>query len=211
MSGNWTPTPQNISTATNMAMITQNISVSSSNSTIIYYTMVNTYDGSTPTDPREPSSSDNDGSIIGTFQLYAIDGQNKQSKLRFRGYNNGVAGPSSIAYYYSIDASTLPWWIAISGSANQSWTTSPQNVYVSCNKADIIYYTMVNTYDGSDPVEPPVPTVEHNNGSISGSSGVFQIYASSGQYKRMRVRFRGYNSVGYGGATGSVQYSIDLR
>jgi hypothetical protein len=94
-SGSWTSSPQNLS-------------ISSSNSTIIYYTMVNTSDGNIPEDPREPTSSDNDGSVpvsggAGTFQLYATTGQNKQSKLRFKGYNSAGAGPASVVYSYTIN------------------------------------------------------------------------------------------------------------
>lgn len=99
-SGSWTTTPQYLS-------------ISSSGATRIYYTMVNTIDGTTPEEPREPTSSDNDGSFAvsggaGTFQLYATAGQYKQSKLRLRGYNNAGAGPASETYSYSINLNSGP-------------------------------------------------------------------------------------------------------
>jgi alpha-tubulin suppressor-like RCC1 family protein len=94
-SGSWTTTPQNLA-------------VSSSGATAIYYTMVNTTDGSVPVDPREPTLTDNDGSFtssggVGTLQLHGSAGQYKRSKLRFRGYSSAVAGPTSVVYSYSID------------------------------------------------------------------------------------------------------------
>ena len=111
-SGNWTTTPQNLA-------------ISSTNATAIYYTMVITTDGTTPADPREPTSTDNDGSVpvsgnAGAFQLYATAGQNKQTKLRFKGYNSAGAGPASVVYSYNINlsgTSPLPTWTKTYGGA----------------------------------------------------------------------------------------------
>jgi len=181
--------------------------------------MVNTYDGSTPADPREPTSSDNDGSITvsggsGTIQLYATAGQNKRSKLRFRGYNNAGAGAASGVYSYSINLSSAPTPGPISVTPSSgSWTSSPQNLSVSSNNATAIYYTMVNTYDGSTPADPREPTSSDNDGSISvsGGEGTFLLYAIEGENKRSKLRFLGYNSSGAGSASGVYSYSINLR
>jgi len=204
-SGSWTTTPQNLA-------------VSSSGSTIIYYTMVNTTDTTTPADPRDPTSTDNDGSITvsggsGTFQLYGSAGFQKRSKLKFRGYNSAGAGPVSSVYSYSIDLRSSPVPGAISVSpASGSWTTTPQNLSVSSSNSTIIYYTMVNTTDGSTPADPREPTSSDNDGSItvSGGSGTFQLYGAAGLQKQSKLKFRGYNSAGAGPASGVYSYSIDL-
>ena len=91
-----------------------------------------------------------------------------------------------------------------------SWTSSPQNVSVSSSNASSIYYTIRWTTDGATPAEPPEPTSSVNDGSISGSSGIFQVYANAGQNKKLKVRFRGTNSGGYGTSTGSYLYTINL-
>ncbi len=199
-SGSWTSSPQNIS-------------VGSSGATTIYYRMVNTYDGSTPSDPDAPSPSSNDGSISGasgTFQLYASSDQHKRTKLRFIGCNSAGCGPASGSYSYSIDLRTVPGSVAVSPSSG-SWTSSPQNISVGSSGATTIYYRMVNTYDGSAPSDPDAPSPSSNDGSISGASGTFQLYASSDQHKRTKLRFIGCNSAGCGPASGSYSYSIDLR
>uniref|UniRef100_UPI003593FC1D M23 family metallopeptidase n=1 Tax=Desulfococcus sp. TaxID=2025834 RepID=UPI003593FC1D len=91
-----------------------------------------------------------------------------------------------------------------------TWTSSPRNVSVSSTNASRIYYTIRTTTDGTTPVDPPVPTSSANDGYITGSSGTFQVYASAGQNKKLKVRFRGYNNGGYGATTGSYAYSINL-
>ncbi len=204
-SGSWNSSPQNLA-------------VSSSNATTIHYTMVNTYDGSTPEDPREPTSSDNDGSITvssgaGTFELYASAGEYKQSKVRFRGYNSAGAGAASEVYSYTINLSTVPGSISVNPSSG-NWTSTPQNLSVSSSNSMIIYYTMVNTYDGSTPADPREPTSSDNDGfiiNLSDGVGTFQLYATTCQVKQSKLRFRGYNSAGAAGvASGVYSYSINL-
>ena len=81
--------------------------------------MVNTYDGSTPKDPRNPTASDNDGHInlsfydsnkdfdtlygYGALDLWGNNGKFKRTKLRLRAYNSVGAGPVSGVYSYNID------------------------------------------------------------------------------------------------------------
>jgi len=204
------------------------------NGTSIYFTMVNTYDGSTPADPREPTSSDNDGSVYdvveyvdgsgisgkvrGFLDLYANAGQYKRGKLRFRCYNSagvGIDTPTG-PWSYNINLRDLPGDISLNPSSG-SWTSSPKNLVVSSSYATTIYYTMVNTYDGSTPADPREPTFSDNDGSISVPGGrlTFQgdlgLYATAGQYKMSKLRFRAYNSAGAGPASGVYSYSIDLR
>ncbi|MBI4707181.1 MAG: hypothetical protein HY761_04585 [Candidatus Omnitrophica bacterium] len=71
--------------------------------------------------------------------------------------------------------------------------------------------------DGSEPQEPPEPTINSHDGFdmgmdyISGSSGVFKAWGADGYLKRIKVRFRGYNDKGYGPASASYSYSINLQ
>jgi hypothetical protein len=80
--------------------------VTSAGATTIYYTMVNTYDGNTPSDPSYPSASSNNGTMSGpsaTFELRGESGKLKKSKLRFVGCNSYGYGAVSGVYSYSID------------------------------------------------------------------------------------------------------------
>ncbi len=100
---------------------------------------------------------------------------------------------------------------ATASPSSGSWTSSPQNITVSSSGASTIYYTMVNTYDGSTPSDPPAPSPSSNNGSLAGASAVFQLYASAGQNKKTKLRFVGCNSAGCGTASGSYSYQINLQ
>jgi hypothetical protein len=104
----------------------------------------------------------------------------------------------------------VPGSISVSPSSG-SWTSSPHNLSVSSNGATIIYFRMVNTYDGSTPSTPSDPSPSSNNGSLSGPSGTFQLYASSGQYKKTKLKFVGCNSAGCGPVSGTFSYTTDLR
>jgi hypothetical protein len=87
----------------------QNITVTSSGATVIYYTITNTYDGSTPYDPSTPSASNNNGSLGGAsanFSYAGSSGQLKKTKLRFVGCNNYGCGAVSSTYSYQIDQRT---------------------------------------------------------------------------------------------------------
>ena len=257
-SGSWTSSPHNLS-------------VSSSGATKIYYRMVNTFDGSAPTTPSDPSATANDGSFTGptgTFSLYATTGQYKKTKLKFVGCNGSGCGPVSVAYSYTTDLRTstscpsgnglycgnsslgqnssylyqctngtytvsqqcssgcqenasgqndscrstsgTPGSISVSPSSG-SWSSSPHNLSVNSSGATKIYYRMVNTYDGSTPSTPSNPSSSSYDGSITGPSGTFQLYASSGQYKKSRLKFVGCNSSGCGSVSGTFSYSTDLR
>ena len=92
-----------------------------------------------------------------------------------------------------------------------TWTMTPQNVSVSSIGAQRIYYTIRTTIDGSIPADPPEPSSGLNDGFVGGSSGVFQVFASPGQYKKLKVRFRGEADGVYGPSSPTYSYSIDLR
>jgi len=107
-------------------------------------------------------------------------------------------------------------WDDVPGTASATpaggdWTTSPRSIDVSSNGATTIYFRMVNTYDGTTPPDPPVPSPWSNDGSISGASGTFQYYGNGGQLKKTKLRFVGCNSHGCGPASGVLNYTMDLR
>ena len=200
--GNWVSSPKNVI-------------VKCDNSNRIFYAIRSTIDGSTPTEPPEPTSSLNDGFIDGSygiFQIYANSGQVKQLRVRFRGENNGELGPTSSAYSYSMD---LKQGVAIPSNVsvlplNGNWTSSPQDISVNCNNANHIYYTIRTTTDGSTPQEPPDPTSTLNDGSINGSNGNFQVFANVGQNKKLKVKFRGKRDGAYGPVSSTYSYAINL-
>ncbi len=101
----------------------------------------------------------------------------------------------------------------------QTWKSTPQTIQVSANNAERIYCTLRTTDDGSEPTEPPEPTKETGGhdpcskieDSIKGNKGNFEFWGSSGKLKKIKVRFRGYNNLGYGLTSTTYNYSIDLR
>ncbi|MCB1921670.1 MAG: hypothetical protein KDJ28_17090 [Candidatus Competibacteraceae bacterium] len=121
--------------------------------------------------------------------------------------DRGFLNPIS---YFRFNSVSLPGSVSVSPTSS-TWTTSPQNISVNSSNATQIYYTIRYTSDGSTPVDPPEPSSSVKDGTITGSSGNFQVYASIGQIKRLKVRFRGYNGAGYSASTASYLYTIDLR
>jgi hypothetical protein len=87
------------------------------------------------------------------------------------------------------------------------WIDSPHELDVASQSANKICYTTTSTVDGSTPEDPPEPTV--NDDSITGSSGTFEVAAIDGERKTIKIRFRGYNSNGYGPTTEAYVYVID--
>lgn len=134
-------------------------------------------------------------------------GQTYYSKVI--GYGGAYSTTSNYGLGMTCPSGTVTPGAVSANPASGTWYASPVNLNVSSSGATTIYYTMVNTYDGSTPSDPPAPSPSANNGSLSGPSGVFQLYASSGQYKRSKLRFIGCNSRGCGSASGSFSYTID--
>ncbi len=101
---------------------------------------------------------------------------------------------------------------------------------VSIRYATRIYCSLRVSYDGSIPPDPPAPTVEsHDNcvvhmdtlGSgdscvadngeyLTCSTGPFELFGDPGEYKRIKIRFSGYNSAGYT-VSDVYSYLIDNR
>jgi hypothetical protein len=129
----------------------------------------------------------------GTYSWWGIDSTGKVS--------NTVS--------YSVTAA-VPGSISVSPSSG-SWTSSTHNLSVSSSGANTIYFNMVNTYDGSTPSTPSNPSASSHDGSLSGSSNTFQLFASSGQFKKTKLKFVGCNNAGCGSVSGSFSYTTDLR
>lgn len=92
---------------------------------------------------------------------------------------------------------------------SDNWTTSPQSLNIASKGASDIYYSLSETTDGSIPPEPPEPN--EKNPFIKGSSGTIPLQAGDGEYKMVKIRFRGKNRSGFGPVSNSGLYSIDLR
>ena len=203
-SGAWTSSPQWLQ-------------VSSDGAEILYYTLVNTTDGTAPADPATPSPTLNDGALLGPvadFELYnQTPGTLKRSKLRFIGCSGPPGeescGPASGVYEFSIDlrggggVSVAP--------ASEVWLTSPQYIAVSSSGANKIYYRMVNTYDGTSPADPAPPSWDSFDGVLPGPEATFTYYGSPGQLKRSKLQFVGCTGQTCGPVSGVYEYRIDLR
>ncbi|HKZ01386.1 MAG TPA: CHAP domain-containing protein [Pyrinomonadaceae bacterium] len=110
-----------------------------------------------------------------------------------------------------LTAPSLPMQPISVGPASGTWNRSPQVLQVSSPGASRIYYRVSTSYDGSLPPDPSAPTAAQYDGIINGSSGPFQVYASPGQLKRLRVKFVAQNPAGLGAPSVSYMYAIDLR
>jgi surface antigen len=208
-SGSWTSSPQNVN-------------VSSSGASQIFCSVSVTTDGSTPSDPPDPTASNSackqSSTVIsgssGTFEMWASPGQYKRLKVKFRGKSSGGNGSVSGIYSYSINIPAIPGSVSVN-PASGSWTSTPQNVNVSSSGASQIFCSVSVTTDGLTPSDPPDPTASNSackqsSTVISGSSGTFEMWASVGQYKRFKVKFRGNNSSGNGPTSGIYSYSINI-
>jgi len=211
-SGNWNTSPQWVD-------------VSSPNAERIYCTVRTTTDGSTPENPPEPTTESHDifnrnedefiAGDSGKFEIWAEPGEQKHLKVRFRGFGNGVYGPVSEVYSYTISsAQNTPGVVSVS-PASGSWDTSPQWVDVSSPNAERIYCTVRTTTDGSTPENPPEPTIEshdifnQNEDEYIGDSGKFEIWAEPGEVKNLKVRFRVYSNGVYGPTSEVYSYTIN--
>ena len=92
-----------------------------------------------------------------------------------------------------------------------NWTDSPHDLKLHSCSAKTIYYSMVNTYDGSTPADPVAPTPSANNGSLAGSDPTFTLFGNPGQIKKIKLRFVGCKDNICGPVSGTYVYTIDLR
>ncbi len=141
------------------------------------------------------STYDDTGVNSGSIYYYRVNACNNTGCSALSSYNTGYRSFNPV----------------IVSPTSGSWTSSPQYLNISSSGATIIYFTMVNTYDGSTPANPASPSPSSNNGSLSGSSSQFQYYGSSGKLKKTKLRFVGCNSTGCGPVSSVYSYQIDLR
>lgn len=93
---------------------------------------------------------------------------------------------------------------------------SPLSVDVNCPNAERIYCKVAASTDGV-PEDPPEPTIESHDifntdlDEYIGASGKFEATAGTNQIRYVKVRFRGYNTDGYGPASQTYSYTIDLK
>lgn len=89
------------------------------------------------------------------------------------------------------------WHEGEEGIVRKAYQTTSLSDVGGFSNATRIWSTIRMTSDGSTPADSPEPSSSLNDGSISGNSGIFQVFASAGQKKRLKARFRGENGVGY--------------
>jgi len=96
-----------------------------------------------------------------------------------------------------------------------TWDTSSKWIDINCPGADQIYCKANVTTDGSEPPTPSTPTTASHDqfdqtGTpyISGETGQFQLWAAPGEEKKIKVKFVGYNSEGYGPVSDTHSYTI---
>jgi RHS repeat-associated protein len=125
-------------------------------------------------------------------------------------FNFGVVGGSGAVnprgFNASISSAVTPGSVSVSPDSG-NWTDTPHDLSVTSGNATIIYYTMVNTYDGSTPADPRTPSASSSEGSISGPTGIFRLFASSGQTKHSKLRFIGCNNTACGSASPVFSYT----
>lgn len=86
---------------------------------------------------------------------------------------------------------------------------------MSSTNATQINYAYTKTEDGSEPTAPTDPSTATNVagqtlGSITGASGKFDVPSSPNKNTRIKIRFCGKNDAGYGTATSTYSYGINL-
>jgi hypothetical protein len=211
----------------------QGISVSSANASQIEYAYNITTDGTDPAVPGDPSvpstsgnpflpsSTGNDTRGIisgasGTFTIPSTAGTITKIKIKFCGRNSSGYGTNTQTYSYTIDLKTpvLPAAVVVS-PADTNWTTAPQTISVSSANAKQIKYNYTKTEDGSEPPSPADPSTAsvvagQTSGSITGASGNFSVPSSTNKNTRIKIRFCGKNDAGYGIATNTYTYGINL-
>lgn len=201
----------------------QKVSVSSTNAKQINYTYTKTEDDSEPSAPTDPSAAtevagQTSGAVTGasgTFDVPYSTNKNTRIKIRFCGKNDAGYGVATSAYSYSINLKLPAPATVVVSPADTSWTTAPQTISVSSTNATQINYVYTKTEDGSEPTAPTDPSTATNVagqtlGSITGASGKFDVPSSPNKNTRIKIRFCGKNDAGYGTATSTYSYGINL-
>jgi hypothetical protein len=149
--------------------------------------------------------------------------------MKFVGSNQYGLGAVSATCSYTIDLTgqtppKTPGEVTVSPTSG-SWAVGGQKIAVSSVNATQIEYAYNKTTDGTDPVAPsdpsvpitppnpfnPSPTSNEIRGIISGASGNFDIPSSAGVTTKIKIKFCGKNTAGYGTNTQAYSYTIDLK
>ena len=152
---------------------------------------------------------------IGHFEIrYTAPTNKPQGTYVWWGVDNPTKKKSNeVAYQIT---KMPPSGISVNPSSG-NWTDTPHTINISCSNAERIYCTLRTSTDGSNPPDPPEPTIESHDPVdmgkeyISGTSGNFVFWGANSAVKKLKVRFRGYNLGGYGQTSPIYSYSIDLR
>jgi len=205
-------------------------SVSAQGATNLIATYTKTTDGSTPTTPPDPTSYNTMLSASGStvsFPIPTTPSKLTKVLMKFAGANSFGIGMATATCSYTIDltgqGSTTPGAVAVNPTSG-SWTSAGQTIAVSSANASQIEYAYNQTTDGTDPVDPsdpstptlnnpllPSPTTNEIRGIISGASGNFNVPSTAGAITKIKIKFCGNNSTGYGASTSSYSYTTDLK
>jgi len=208
------------------------VTVSSSGATSILATMMKTTDGSTPAVPADPDRYNS--YVVGTDSPASVTITGTTGKLtiinmKFAGANQyGLGSPTGLCTY-TIDlrggtSTQTPGAVAVNPTSG-NWTSAGQTIAVSSANASQIEYVYSQTTDGTDPADPsdpstpntsgipllPSPTTNEIRGIISGASGNFTVPSTAGAITKIKIKFCGYNSTGYGANTQAYSYTTDLK
>ena len=202
--GTWTTSPQTVS-------------VSCSGADKIYYTVSTSTNGS-PSDPGEPTTSSNVITLtngVGTFSVPSVSNADAITKVRFKGWNGGGFGTSLLCTYeintYQAPVTVDPPGAATASPSEGNWTSASGAVTtVTSSNATSILATYTKTTDGSTPADPPDPDSSTAMLSSSGSSVTFSIPSTTQKLTKVKMKFRGLNSGGYGTVSSVCSYSVDL-
>ena len=101
--------------------------------------------------------------------------------------------------------------------SNMIWGMSPSSIQVNSSDADEIYCTIETTIDGSTPPDPSEPNIDNHDpidqtGTefILGSSDTVNFWGEPGHAKKIKIRCRGKNHVGYGPTSEAHAYQINF-
>ncbi|MBP8283259.1 MAG: hypothetical protein KAX46_05010, partial [Chromatiaceae bacterium] len=138
-----------------------------------------------------------------------------QYTLRFSGHS---AWGSFIRQYQDLQVAYDPSQVDCPGAgtpwitpATGSWTRTPQTLAITSDGADILYYRLTSTADGSSPADPTPPGPQDHDGWLTGPETSLALSGTPGQLRRFKVRFVGCTAGACGPDSGIHEYAIDLR
>jgi len=122
-----------------------------------------------------------------------------------------TAGANETAWVSVITPPSTSIPSSVSVNPVNGFFTTAQNLAVTSSGATIIYYTMVDTYDGTTPYTPPIPSSFYYNGYLSGPSASLLFSGNSTQIRRTYMKFVGCNRSTCGPVSDVYGYTIDQR